>query len=340
MNALSRLSTGIAAAALGVGVAVGGGALAADLPSVITIAGPSQAASGYVIATGYGAVITKYTAIRKVVVQPFAGGEAWPSHMQAGNVQFGQHCAFKPVQEAFFGRGVFKKAGPMRNIRHVARGYGLGWGFHSVNSKIRKIADLKGHSLFYQPSHTDLETAARIILRDAGLELNKDVKGIPFRSPREAIQGLRTGRGDVMAYGTIPGLAELKRSKGLTTLPLTNATMDKIDAADPIWGRVVLKKGKGPTAPEVDTLTLQVQCGLAAGKQTSADTVYAVMKAIYEHLDEWKGVHPNARQWTLAAATKIFVVPFHDGAVRYFKEKGIWNAKLQAKQDQLLAMMN
>ena len=47
------------------------------------------------IATGYGVVITKYTAIKKVVVQPFAGGEAWPSHMQSGNVNFGQHCAFQ-----------------------------------------------------------------------------------------------------------------------------------------------------------------------------------------------------------------------------------------------------
>ena len=46
----------VAAAAFG--LVVGGSATAADLPSVITIAGPSQAASGYVIATGYGVVIS------------------------------------------------------------------------------------------------------------------------------------------------------------------------------------------------------------------------------------------------------------------------------------------
>ena len=45
---------------------------------------------------------------------------------------------------------------------------------------------------------TKLGTAAEmveIILKDAGLTLNKDVKGIAFRNPQEAIQGLRTGRG-------------------------------------------------------------------------------------------------------------------------------------------------
>ena len=335
MKHASRLSATAALAALG--LAAGGGALAADLPAVITIAGPSQAASGYVMATGYGTVITKYTSIRKVVVQPFAGGEAWPSHMQAGNVNFGQHCAFKPVIEAYRGEGVFKNAGPMRNIRHVARGYGLAWGFHTVDSDVKRIADLKGKSVFYQPSHTDLENAVKIVLSDAGLTLNKDVKGLPFRSPQEAIQGLRTGRGGTMAYGAIPGLAELKRGKGVRTLPLSDATMDKIYESEPIWGKTVIKAGTGPTAPAEDTPTLQVQCGLAAGTQTSADTVYAVTKAIYEHLDEWKSVHPLARQWTLARALDIFVVPYHDGAVRFYKEKGVWTAQHEARQKALLA---
>jgi len=337
MKLTSKISAGAAAAAFG--LVVGGSATAADLPSVITIAGPSQAASGYVIATGYGVVITKYTAIKKVVVQPFAGGEAWPSHMQSGNVNFGQHCAFFPVYEAFNGIGVFKKAGPMHNIRHVARGYGLAWGLHSVDPKIKRVADMKGKSVFYQPSHSELHRAVKIILEGAGLTLNKDVRGIPFRSPREAIQGLRTGRGAVMAYGTIPGLAELKRAKGLRTLALSDAVMDKVYEADPVWGRTVVKAGRGPTAPDVDTPTLEVQCGLEAGAQTSADTVYAVTKAIYEHLDEWKGVHRNAAQWTLKNATMISIVPYHDGAIRYFKEKGVWNAKLEAKQQELLAKM-
>jgi len=239
--------------------------------------------------------------------------------------------------EAFRGEGVFKKVKPMRNIRHVARGYGLAWGLFTVNAKVKRVEDMKGTTVFYQPSHTDLHKAVEIILRDAGLTLNKDVKGIAFRSPREAIQGLRTGRGDTIAYGAIPGLAELRQAKGLYTLALTNATIDKVYAADPIWGRVTIKAGKGTTAPEVDTLTLETQCGLAAGTQTSADTVYAVMKAIYDHLDEWKGVHPNARQWTLARALDIFVVPFHDGAIRFYKEKGVWNDKLEAKQRALLA---
>ena len=168
----------------------------AEVPSVITIGGPSEGSSGYLIATGYSAVITKYTKIRKVIIQPFAGAEAWPTRMQSGEVNFGQHCGFKQVMEAYTGTGVFKSMGPMKNIRNVATAYGLPYAMHVVDAKITKVADRKGRTLFVQPSHTDLYNATITMLKVAGLTLGKDVKAINFRSPTEAIQGLLTGRGD------------------------------------------------------------------------------------------------------------------------------------------------
>lgn len=318
-------------------VALSAAAMAQKLPNVITIAGPSEGASGYVIATGYGAAVTKHTAINKVVVQPFAGGEAWPSHMQAGSVDFGQHCAFKPVEEAYWGKGVFKSAGPMRRIRGVARAYGLPWGFHTVDKSVKELKDLKGKAIFVQPSHTDLINATRLILREVGLTLDKDVRGIAFRSPSEAVQGIMTGRGHAIVYGAIPALAEVHRSKGIYTIPIPSAISDKVYEADPIWGKTVIRAGTGPTRPEADTPTLETQCGLAASSQTTSDTVYEVMKVLYERGGEWHGVHPLARQWTLKNALDIFVIPFHDGAIRYFKEKGVWTAAHEAKQKAMLA---
>jgi TRAP transporter TAXI family solute receptor len=289
------------------------------------------------MATGYSAVITKYTKIRKVIIQPFAGAEAWPSRMQSGEVNFGQHCGFKQVMEAYTGTGVFKPMGRLKNVRNVATAYGIPYSFHAVDPKIKQIADLKGRTVFVQPSHTDLYTATRTILQTAGLTLGKDVKAIPFRSPTEATQGLLTGRGDAMVYATIPGLTEVQQGKGLHTLPITDAMFQKVSAVDPIWGQTVIKAGTGPTKPAADTPVLELECGLAAGAQTSADTVYAVMQALYDHHDEWASVHPLAKQWTLKKATQINVAPYHEGAVRFYKEKGVWTAALEAKQKKLLA---
>lgn len=33
----------------------------------------------------------------------------------------------------------------------------------------------------------------------------------------------------------------------------------------------------------------------------------------------------------------MVVVPFHEGAVRFYKEAGLWTSKLEAKQKELLS---
>jgi TRAP-type uncharacterized transport system substrate-binding protein len=56
------------------------------------------------------------------------------------------------------------------------------------------------------------------------------------------------------------------------------------------------------------------------------------MKALYEHPKERDAIHPQARQWSLDTVyrgadyvTQYF--PFHPGAARYLKEKGVWKEK-------------
>jgi hypothetical protein len=41
----------------------------------------------------------------------------------------------------------------------------------------------------------------------------------------------------------------------------------------------------------------------------------------------------------LKKATEIVVAPFHEGAVRFFKEKGVWTPELEKLQEAELARM-
>jgi TRAP transporter TAXI family solute receptor len=227
--------------------------------------------------------------------------------------------------------------GPMRNMRNVTTGYGLAFGFHFIDPKVKTIRDMKGKSLFVQVMHHDHVTATKAMLEAVGLTYDKDVKIIPVRSPNEAIQGLMTARGDGLAYGAVPGLAQVKQAKGLHTVPIPPAILTKIQQAEPSWGTTTIKAGRGPLKPEADVPVLELGCGISAGTHTSADTVYAVLKAIYEHHDEWKAVHPLARQWSIQKGVQTVVQPFHDGAVRFYKEKGVWTAELEARQKAMLA---
>ena len=69
----------------------------------------------------------------------------------------------------------------------------------------------------------------------------------------------------------------------------------------------------------------------------SAKTVYKVAKAIFENTKEFATYHKAARKWTLKRALKNVALPFHKGAIRYFKEKGVWTPALEANQKKLIA---
>jgi TRAP transporter TAXI family solute receptor len=336
-KSISRRS-GTALAAIGLLVLAGAfGRAGAQVADVVTFAVPPEGSSGYLMVSAFSKVVSEKTPIKKVVFQTFGGAAGWPARMHTGEVNFGAHCGFQSVQEAYFGHGPFEKVGRQKNVRTLATGYGLPYGYNVMDTAITSFQQLKGKTIFVQMTHSDQRIATEVLAKEAGLQLGKDLKVIPIRSPQEGIQGLLTGRADGLAYGLVPGLTEVQRGRGLHTIPIPDAMLDKVLAAAPVWGTVEIRAGQPPLKPEKPVKTLQIQCGLAAGAQTNADTVYQMTKAIFDNLPAWTSVHPLARQWSLTKAVQINVAPYHEGAIRYYKEKGAWTPALEAKQKELLA---
>ena len=53
------------------------------------------------------------------------------------------------------------------------------------------------------------------------------------------------------------------------------------------------------------------------------ELVYQMAKAIVEHVDEIRAIHPSMQDFDSEMAVLGPVVPFHKGAERYFKEVGL-----------------
>jgi len=67
-----------------------------------------------------------------------------------------------------------------------------------------------------------------------------------------------------------------------------------------------------------------------------ADTVYGFTKAMVELYPEYSDEAPGAYGWAVERQGFEYVMPFHEGAIRYWKEIGEWTDAAQARQEELL----
>ena len=65
--------------------------------------------------------------------------------------------------------------------------------------------------------------------------------------------------------------------------------------------------------------------------------VYNMTKAMVELFPQYDGNSPGIGGWALDKQNMKWVVPYHDGAIRYFTEVGAWSDEAQAHNDQLVA---
>jgi len=62
---------------------------------------------------------------------------------------------------------------------------------------------------------------------------------------------------------------------------------------------------------------------LLASSKTSPDTIYVVVKAVFDNFDEFKKLHPALANLKPEEMVKNGLsAPLHEGAARYYKEKG------------------
>jgi TRAP transporter TAXI family solute receptor len=77
-----------------------------------------------------------------------------------------------------------------------------------------------------------------------------------------------------------------------------------------------------PNNPQ-PTQTYGVQATVVSSAKVPADVVYTVVKTVFDNLDEFKKLHPAlANLKPEEMITNGLSAPLHEGALRYYREKG------------------
>jgi TRAP transporter TAXI family solute receptor len=69
--------------------------------------------------------------------------------------------------------------------------------------------------------------------------------------------------------------------------------------------------------------TVAVMAVLIALPSVKEDVIYNITKALIENQPELASAHGKGKELSLQTATKGVSIPFHPGAVKYYKEKGV-----------------
>ena len=76
---------------------------------------------------------------------------------------------------------------------------------------------------------------------------------------------------------------------------------------------------------------------LLASAKLSVDAAYEITKTLYENDKDLWPLHVFLKEWTQKAMFEANPpAPYHEGAVRFWKEKGLWTPEAEANQKRLL----
>lgn len=141
----------------------------------------------------------------------------------------------------------------------------------------------------------------------------------------EQAQALCDNKLDVMIYtvGHPSGaIKEASTSCDSKVIPVTGPVVDKLIAENPFYSDATIPGGMYRGTDE-DVKTFGVRATFVSSAKVPADTVYQVVKAVFDNFDRFKRLHPAFKNLKPEDMIKKGLsAPLHEGAVRYYKEKG------------------
>ena len=300
--------------------------------------GPSGGAA-YPVTMAVGELLNKYVTVPyklKVVVQPITAMVESPKRLARGEVDIAWSVA-STVYPAALGTGIFKDTGKVP-MRVLFWGDPYAYHIYTTNPKIKSVSDLKGKRVAGELMGSPPTNIIRQAIFEAHGLSDKDVKVIPFRNPGELSQLVREGMADAgMSTFSFPAISidEMTASKPVYFISLSKETIEKVLAKlGPVWTGVTIPanayKGQTSAVPTIGGYSVFI-----SRPDLDEALAYSIVKAVYDHQQEFWNYHAGAKSWTLENTIAMWVLPYHPGAIKYYKEKGIWRGDMDARQTRL-----
>lgn len=223
--------------------------------------------------------------------------------------------------QAWQGKGDWTKGKKFQNIRAMFPMYDTPFHFIALEKTgIKAVSELKGKKVGVGPRAGTCGTYFPMMFDALGIKAT-----IRNGQASDMAANLQDGLIDVFAFCAgipIASFSELETTNKVRYFTFTPAEIKKMKAAMPELSDSVIPKGTYKQLTE-DHKTVGVFNFAIAHKDLPEDLVYGIVKTVLENNPQMVKGHAAAKETVIDAWNRNTFLPFHPGAVRYYKEKGI-----------------
>jgi len=244
--------------------------------------------------------------------------------IKAGELDLG--FAQSDVQfNAAKGVAMFKEAGAFGDLRAVFSVHPEPFTVLArKEANIKSFADFKGKRFNVGNPGSGTRASMEELLAQMGWKLSDFSLASELKADEHG-PALCDGKIDGFFYGVGHPSANIQdptTSCGAKLVSLTGPAVDKLVADKPYYAKATIPGGLYPNNPDAAT-TYGVLATVVASSKVAPDTVYAVVKAVFDNFDEFKKLHPALANLKPESMVKDGLsAPQHEGAAKYYREKG------------------
>jgi uncharacterized protein len=193
------------------------------------------------------------------------------------------------------------------------------------SSGIRKVSDLRGHTVSTGSPGSGTEVTAIRLLKAAGVDPDREVRRQGLGAS-ESADALKDGKIDAFFFsGGLPTAAiqDLSHTPGITIRMIPSGELIPAlrQTHGDLYFEVRIPAGAYPGVTEAVS-AVGVANVLVVNRSMPDDLAYDITRLLFEHQQELAAIHPEARNLSLTTAVKGSPAPFHPGALRWYRERG------------------
>ena len=320
---ITRVKHSLLAATVAFGAAVTGQASA---ETFVTIGTGGQTGVYYVVGGSICKLVNRGTKDHNIKCTHTTGGSVKNINgIRAGDLDMGvaqsdwQYHGFHGTAPKQFPDGAFEDLRAVFSVHPepftvVAR----------ADSGIEKFEDLVGKRVNVGNPGSGARGTMEVVMEKMGWSMG-DFKLAAELKSSEQSQALCDNKIDAMVFtvghpsGTIKEATTSCESK---LIPVVGAEIDSLAADNTYYAQTVIPGGMY-TGTDTDTPTFGVGATFVTSATVDDDTIYTIVKAVFDNFKRFKRLHPAFANLTEAdMISKNISAPLHPGAVRYYKEKG------------------